>query len=645
MTDTLKIGMAKQNYKYLNSINSPDDLKRIDKNELHVVCDELRDFIIDEVSKNPGHLGSSLGVVELTVALHYVFNTPYDRIVWDVGHQAYGHKVLTGRRDVFHTNRQLGGISGFPKIEESEYDTFGVGHASTSISAALGMAVAASMRGEDRKVVAVIGDGSMTGGLAFEGLNNTSMDKNDMLIILNDNQMAIDPINGGFTQYLVDITTSKTYNKIRHKVYNLFRKSRLVDDEKKNKIIRFNNSLKTAFTQKDHNIFEGLNIRYFGPVDGHDVSNLIRILAEIKEFKGPKVLHVITQKGKGFEPAEKSATVWHAPGKFDPETGERLVCNHNNAEPPLFQDVFGKTLLELAKQNDKIIGITPAMPSGCSMTIMQRRFPERVFDVGIAEAHAVTFSAGLAKEGMVPFCNIYSSFMQRAYDSVIHDVAIQKLPVIMCLDRAGIVGSDGATHQGQFDLAYMRCIPNLTIAAPRNEMELRNLMYTAQLPGKGPFVIRYPRGKGFNVNWHNEWRELTTGRGECLKTGTDLAVITIGTMAAVAEKAINSVENLTGKSIAHYDARFLKPLDEEMLREIGEKFTKVITIEDGTIEGGLGSAVLEFMSDNNYHPEVLRIGIPDVFVEHGTPEELHAMLGMNAEGVEKKIKDMIDAKI
>ena len=633
--------MAKQIYKHLNSINSPDDLKKMDKEELPVVCQELRDFIIDEVAKNPGHLGSSLGVVELTVALHYVFNTPYDRLVWDVGHQAYGHKILTGRRDVFHTNRQLGGISGFPKIEESEYDAFGVGHASTSISAALGMAVAARMKGEDRKVVAVIGDGAMTGGLAFEGLNNTSMDENDLLIILNDNQMAIDPISGGFTQYLVDITTSRAYNKIRYKAYNLFRKAKLVDEEKKNRLIRFNNSLKTVFTQKEHNIFEGLNIRYFGPVDGHDVNNLVRILGEIKNFKGPKVLHLITTKGKGYEPAEKSATLWHAPGKFDPETGERLVCNHNNTEPPLFQDVFGKTLLELAKQNEKIVGITPAMPSGCSMLIMQRRFPARVFDVGIAEGHAVTFSAGLAKEGMVPFCNIYSSFMQRAYDNLIHDVALQKLPVILCIDRAGIVGSDGATHQGQFDLAYMRCIPNLTIAAPRNEMELRNLMYTAQLPGKGPFVIRYPRGKGFNINWHNEWQEQPLGVGECLKEGQDMAVVTIGTMAAPAETAINRVEIETGLSIAHYDARFLKPLDEVLLHQIGKKFKKIITIEDGTTEGGFGSAVLEFMADNDYKAEIIRMGIPDSFIEHGTPDELYASIGLSTEGIEKKIYEMI----
>ncbi|HHT22663.1 MAG TPA: 1-deoxy-D-xylulose-5-phosphate synthase [Bacteroidales bacterium] len=630
--------MTKLSYKYLSNINSPDDLKKIDKSQLHVVCQELRDFIIDEVSKSPGHLGSNLGAIELTVALHYVFNTPYDRIVWDVGHQAYAHKVLTGRRDVFHTNRKLNGISGFPKIEESEFDAFGVGHASTSISAALGMAVAAKMRGEDRKVVAVIGDGAMTGGLAFEGLNNTSMDKNDMLIILNDNQMAIDPIKGGFTQYLVDITTSRTYNKIRYRFSNFIMKVFSLDEERKNKIIRFNNSLKTALTQKEHNIFEGLNIRYFGPVDGHDVENLIRILSEIKNFKGPKVLHVITKKGKGYEPAEKSVTVWHAPGKFDPETGERLVGNNGIQEPPLFQDVFGETLLELAKVNEKIIGVTPAMPSGCSMTIMQREIPERVFDVGIAEGHAVTFSAGLAKEGMVPFCNIYSSFMQRAYDNVIHDVALQKLPVIMCLDRAGIVGSDGATHQGQFDLAYMRCIPNLTIAAPRNEMELRNLMYTAQLPGKGAFVIRYPRGKGFNLDWHNEWQEQPIGKGECLKEGSNFAVVTIGTMAAPAEKAINQLENDTGLSIAHYDARFLKPLDEELFHEICKKFTKIVTVEDGTIEGGFGSAALEFVSDNNYSVDVNRLGIPDEFIEHGLPKELYAQLGLDADGLYKSFK-------
>lgn len=625
-------------YPYLEKINSPDDLKKLKKGELSVVSEELRHFIIEEVAKNPGHLGSSLGVAELTVALHYVFNTPYDRIVWDVGHQAYGHKILTGRRDVFHTNRKLGGISGFPKISESEYDTFGVGHASTSISAALGMSVASLIKGEKRQVVAVIGDGAMTGGLAFEGLNNTSMDRNNLLIILNDNQMAIDPIFGGFTQYLVDITTSHLYNKLRYKIYNFFKKRNLVNDERKKQIIRVNNSIKTFFTRQKQNIFESLNIRYFGPVDGHDVENLVRILSEIKNYEGPKVLHCITKKGKGYEPAENSATVWHAPGKFDPETGERLACNHNNAEPQLFQEVFGKTLLELAKENDKIVGITPAMPSGCSMTIMQKYFPERVFDVGIAEGHAVTFSAGLAKEGMAPFCNIYSSFMQRAYDNVIHDVAIQKLPVVLCLDRAGIVGADGATHQGQFDLAYMRCIPHLTIAAPRNELELRQLMYTAQLPDKGAFVIRYPRGKGYLIDWHAAWQELPIGEGECLKEGDDMAVVTIGTMANAAEKAINIFENEKNITVALYDARFLKPLDEKMLHSIGKKHKKIVTVEDGVIQGGFGSALLEFMEDNRYDVDVLRLGIPDKFVEHGTPEELYATLGLDAEGMKKSIE-------
>lgn len=634
--------MDKPTYKYLSTINSPVDLKKVDRAELKLVCEELRHFIIEQVAKNPGHLGSNLGTVELTVALHYVFNTPYDRIVWDVGHQAYGHKILTGRRDVFHTNRIFGGISGFPKITESEYDAFGVGHASTSISSALGMAVAAKMKGEDRKVVAVIGDGAMTGGLAFEGLNNTSMSNNDMLIILNDNQMAIDPIRGGFTQYLIDITTSRTYNKIRNRLYNFFKSRNLVDEEKKNKLLRINNSLKAVLTQREHNIFEGLNIRYFGPVDGHDVDGLVRIFEEIKNFKGPKVLHLITQKGKGYEPAEKSVTEWHAPGKFDPDTGERLVCNNNNSEPPLFQDVFGKTLLELAKQNEKIVGITPAMPSGCSMIIMQKRFPERVYDVGIAEGHAVTFSAGLAKDGMTPFCNIYSSFMQRAYDNVIHDVALQKLPVIFCLDRAGIVGADGATHQGQFDLAYMRCIPNLTIAAPRDEMELRNLMYTAQLPNKGAFVIRYPRGKGFNVNWHNTMEELPVGKGVCLKEGNDLAVLTLGTMANPAEKAINRLENETGLSIAHYDARFVKPIDEALLRQICRKFKKIITIEDGTIIGGFGSAVLEFVSEHKYMVDVTRIGLPDQFVEHGSPDELYKLLELDDDGLYRKMSKVLN---
>ena len=634
--------MTEKTYKYLYDIDSPVDLKAVPRKELTKVCDELRQFIIDEVSKNPGHLGSSLGVVELTVALHYVFNTPYDRIVWDVGHQAYGHKILTGRRDKFYTNRQFKGICGFPSPKESEYDAFGVGHSSTSISAALGMSVAALMKNEqNRQVVAVIGDGAMTGGLAFEGLNNTSMDKNNLLIILNDNQMAIDPINGGFTQYLIDITTSQTYNRLRYKAYKTIKKLGLISDEGKNRIIGFNNTVKAALS-KQHNIFEGLNIRYFGPVDGHDVDNLVKILSDIKDFKGPKVLHLITQKGKGYEPAEKSVTEWHAPGKFCVETGERNVVTPTEPTPPLFQDVFGETLLELAQQNEKILAITPAMPSGCSMTIMQKELPDRVFDVGIAEGHAVTFSAGLAKDGMVPFCNIYSSFMQRAYDNVIHDVALQELPVIFCLDRAGVVGSDGATHHGIFDLAYMRCIPNITIAAPRNEIELRNLMYTAQEFKSGPFVIRYPRGKGYIVDWKQPMKKVKIGKGEQLKAGKDLAVITIGTMAHSAARAIEAVERENEISIAHYNMRFLKPLDTELLHEVASNFKYIVTIEDGVINGGFGSAVLEFMADNNYKLNVKRLGIKDTFVEHGTPEQLYNMLGLDAEGIAKSLLEYID---
>jgi len=634
--------MTEKTYKYLYDIDSPVDLKAVPRKELTKVCDELRQFIIDEVSKNPGHLGSSLGVVELTVALHYVFNTPYDRIVWDVGHQAYGHKILTGRRDKFYTNRQFKGICGFPSPKESEYDAFGVGHSSTSISAALGMSVAALMKNEqNRQVVAVIGDGAMTGGLAFEGLNNTSMDKNNLLIILNDNQMAIDPINGGFTQYLIDITTSQTYNRLRYKAYKTLKKLGLISDEGKNRIISFNNTVKAALS-KQHNIFEGLNIRYFGPVDGHDVDNLVKILSDIKDFKGPKVLHLITQKGKGYEPAEKSVTEWHAPGKFCVETGERSIVTPTEPTPPLFQDVFGETLLELAQQNEKIVAITPAMPSGCSMTIMQKELPKRVFDVGIAEGHAVTFSAGLAKDGMVPFCNIYSSFMQRAYDNVIHDVALQELPVIFCLDRAGLVGSDGATHHGIFDLAYMRCIPNITIAAPRNEIELRDLMYTAQEFKSGPFVIRYPRGKGYIVDWKQPMKKVKIGKGELLKAGKELAVITIGTMAYSAARAIEAVERENEISIAHYDMRFLKPLDTELLHEVASNFKYIVTIEDGVINGGFGSAVLEFMADNNYKLNVKRLGIKDTFVEHGTPEQLYNMLGLDAEGIAKSLLEYID---
>jgi 1-deoxy-D-xylulose-5-phosphate synthase len=637
--------MTDRNFKYLSKIDSPDDLKQLSREELPQVCSELRQFIIDEVAKNPGHLGSNLGSIELTVALHYVFNTPYDRIVWDVGHQAYGHKILTGRRDKFHTNRQFKGLCGFPTPFESEYDTFGVGHASTSISAALGMSIASLLKKENnRYVVAVIGDGAMTGGLAFEGLNNTSMDKNDLLIILNDNQMAIDPVHGGITQYLVDMTTSPAYNKFRFFVYRVFRKLGLISEGGKKRILTIGNSLKATLTKQSNNIFEGLNIRYFGPVDGHDVENMVKVLNDIKDFKGPKVLHCITKKGKGYEPAENDAVKWHAPGEFDVTTGERKKNNQSVVTPPLFQDVFGETLLELALKNDKIVAITPAMPSGCSMTIMQKVLPARVYDVGIAEAHSVTFSAGLAKEGIIPFCNVYSSFMQRAYDSVIHDVALQKLPVIMCLDRAGIVGSDGATHHGAFDLAYMRCIPNLTIAAPRDEHELRNLMYTAQLENKGPFVIRYPRGKGFQVEWKNEMQELEIGKGICLKEGKDIAVLTIGTMANPVENAIQKVENQSNLSIAHYDMRFLKPLDENILHEVGKKFAKIVTVEDGVIKGGFGSAILEFMADNHYTVQVKRLGIPDSFIEHGTPEELYQMLRLDADGIADELNVMATNK-
>ena len=633
--------MTERTYKYLNNIDSPIDLKAINKNDLISVCAELRQFIIDEVSQNPGHLGSNLGVVELTVALHYVFNAPYDRLVWDVGHQAYGHKILTSRREKFHTNRLFKGLCGFPTPKESEYDAFGVGHSSTAISAALGMSVASLLKDEkNRNVVAIIGDGAMTGGLAFEGLNNASMDENNLLIILNDNQMAIDPIHGGFTQYLVDITTSQAYNKLRFNAYRVLKKLNIISDVNKKRIIKFNNSVKATLTNQN-NLFEGLNIRYFGPVDGHDVDGLVRILNDIKDFKGPKVLHCITQKGKGYEPAENSVTEWHAPGKFNVETGERKTAKVTTPTPPLFQDVFGETLLELAKANEKIVAITPAMPSGCCMNIMQREIPNRVFDVGIAEGHAVTFSAGLAIEGMMPFCNIYSSFMQRAYDNVIHDVALQELNVVFCLDRAGIVGADGATHHGIFDLSYMRCIPNLTISAPRNEVELRHLMFTAQQPNMGPFVIRYPRGKGTVIDWEVPMKVLPIGKGEQLKQGSDLAILTIGAMAHSAQTAIELLEKEKNITIAHYDMRFLKPLDETMLHEIVKKFKQIVTIEDGVIQGGFGSAVLEFFSDNGYNIQVKRLGIPDTFVEHGTPEELYNMLGLDGEGIAASIRGFI----
>ena len=625
-------------YSLLNALDNPEDLRRLTPEQLPEVCHELRQDIIKEVSCNPGHFAASLGVVELTVALHYVFNTPYDRLVWDVGHQAYGHKILTGRRDTFSTNRKMGGIRPFPSPEESEYDTFTCGHASNSISAALGMAVAAMKKGErDRHVVAIIGDGSMSGGLAFEGLNNVSSTPNNLLIILNDNDMAIDRSVGGMKQYLFNLTTSNRYNQLRFKTSQLLFKMGILNEDRRKALIRLGNSLKSLVAQQQ-NIFEGMNIRYFGPVDGHDVQNIARILRDIKDMEGPKVLHLHTIKGKGFEPAEKHPGIWHAPGKFDPETGKRLIAD-TNGMPPLFQDVFVHTLVELAEQNPRIVGVTPAMPTGCSMNFLMEQMPGRAFDVGIAEGHAVTFSGGMAKDGLLPFCNIYSSFMQRAYDNVIHDVAIQRLPVVLCLDRAGLVGEDGPTHHGMFDLAYMRPIPNLTVSSPMDEHELRRLMYTAQLPDKGPFVIRYPRGRGVLVDWKCPLEEIPVGRGRKLKEGRDLAVITIGPIGNTAAHAIAQVEKENPKqSIAHYDLRFLKPLDEELLHEIGTRFNHIITIEDGIKAGGMGSAVLEFMADHGYSPKLQRIGIPDHFIEHGTAAQLYALCGLDEEGIKKVLK-------
>jgi len=625
----------------LEKVNYPSDLKSLTIEELEILCTELRNFIIDQLSNNPGHFGSSLGTVELTVALHYVYDTPYDRIVWDVGHQAYSHKILTGRKDKFHTNRQFGGLSGFPNPEESEYDAFIAGHASNSISAALGMAVASELKNEHRHVVAVIGDGSMTGGLAYEALNNANSQPNDILIILNDNDMAIDNNVGGMRDYLVKMTTSPTYNRVRNDVYQKFKKGNLITDKGKNFILRFNNSLKSLLT-KQHNLFEGFNIRYFGPVDGHDLRSLIRILQNIKDMKGPKMLHIHTVKGKGFKPAEVSATVWHAPGKFDKETGERIVVKSKN-QPQLFQDVFGHTLVELATNDNRIVGVTPAMPTGSSMCFMMKEFPDRAFDVGIAEAHSVTYSAGLAKEGLIPFCNIYSSFMQRAYDQVIHDVALQKLHVVMCLDRAGLVGEDGPTHHGAFDLAYMRCIPNLIIASPFNEHYLRHLMYTATYGNEGPFVIRYPRGQGVLVDWECEMKSLEIGKGRKLRDGKDLAVLSIGPIGNTVRDAISIVEE-EGYSIAHYDMIFLKPIDTAILKEVAENFKNVIVIENGVITGGLGSAVLEYFAENNYQNiKVTRVGLPDEFVTHGSIKELNKLCEIDEPGLVKRLKSVLSA--
>lgn len=618
--------------KYLSELNLPEDLRKLNISDLKRVCGELREFIIDQLSENPGHFASSLGVVELTVALHYAFNTPYDRIVWDVGHQAYAHKILTGRKDLFHTNRKLGGISGFPSPSESEYDSFTAGHASNSISAALGMAMANSIKKDEdnRHVVAVIGDASISGGLAFEGLNNASSHPNNLLIILNDNNMAIDKNVGGLNQYLVNITTSKQYNKLRYDIYQTFKKANLINDDIKGAILRFNNSLKALIT-RNHNIFEGLDIRYFGPIDGHDVNSLVNIFNLIKDMDGPKLVHICTKKGKGFAPAEEDATKWHAPGKFNKETGEKIKPGSVSGVP-LFQEVFGRTLVELADQNDKIVGITPAMPSGCSMNYMMEKYPNRSFDVGIAEEHAVTFSGGLATEGLIPFCNVYSSFIQRAYDQIIHDVAIQKLPVIFCLDRAGLVGEDGPTHHGVFDIAYFRTIPGMVVSSPINEHWLRNLMFTAQKRSDSPFMIRYPRGKGYLEDWKNELKEIEVGKGYCLKQGTDIAVLSFGPIGNQAMKAIEKAEK-QGLSVSHYDMVFAKPIDEELLHDVMSKFDKIVTIEDGMLKGGFGSAIIEFMVDNGYTCKVRRLGLPDNFVEHGTVDELHRLCNIDSDSI------------
>ena len=619
----------------LPNINLPADLRALPIEDLPQVCNELRQEIIRELANNPGHFASGLGVVELTVALHYVFNTPYDRLVWDVGHQAAGHKILTGRRKTFSTYRHLGGLRPFPSPEESEYDTFACGHASNSISAALGMAVAAQGHGEgDRQVVAVIGDGSMSGGLAFEGLNNVSSTPNNLLIILNDNNMSIDRSVGGMKHYLHQLHTSSFYNNLRYRLSQQLVRWGLLGENTRQRILRFNNSVKSLLSNQQ-NIFEGLNIRYFGPIDGHDVVELVATLRQIKNMKGPKLLHIHTVKGKGFQAAEKNPTVYHAPGKYDPETGERLSCNTEGL-PPRYQDVFGETLLELAKQNDKIVGITPAMATGCSLSIMMKEMPERTFDVGIAEGHAVTFAGGLAKEGLVPFCNIYSSFAQRAYDNIIHDVALCRLPVVFCLDRAGLVGQDGATHHGAFDLAALRPIPNLTISSPMNEHELRCLMYTAQLPDNGPFVIRYPRGRGALTDWRCPLVELPIGRGRKLTEGSDVAVLTLGPRGNVVAEVVRELKE-AGRFVAHYDMRFLKPIDQDILKEVGKSYKRIVTVEDGVVQGGLGSAVVEYMADHNLHPEVIRLGLPDSFVEHGTPEELYHIVGLDAEAIKKAL--------
>lgn len=629
---------SNKDYPILSKIDSPADLRKLKLEQLPEVCNELRNDIIDELSRNPGHFASSLGVVELTVALHYVYQTPYDRLVWDVGHQAYGHKILTGRRDRFCTNRKLGGICPFPTPYESEYDTFTCGHASNSISAALGMAVAAAQKGEtNRHVVAIIGDGAMSGGLAFEGLNNASITQGNLLIILNDNDMSIDRSVGGMKQYLLHLHTSNLYNRLRFKASRMLTRWGLLNESRRTKLLRFNNSIKSLLANQQ-NVFEGMNIRYFGPVDGHNVEELVRTLREIKEMSGPKLLHIHTVKGKGYKPAEKAATLWHAPGKFDKEKG-KILSGQEKGDSYKFQEVFGHTLVELAGKNDRIVGVTPAMPSGCSMNMLFKAYPKRAFDVGIAEEHAVTFSAGMAKDGLMPFCNIYSAFAQRAYDNIIHDVAILKLNVCICLDRAGLVGHDGPTHHGAFDLAALRPIPNLTISSPYDGNELRRLMYTAQLPDMGPFVIRYPRGCGYCTDLKSPLEPVPIGKGRQLKEGHDVAILSLGPIGHEVEKAIRHAEQVDPKlSVAHYDMRFLKPLDMEIVQHVGQNFSRIITVEDGVRQGGLGSAVMEQLADLHLTGiEVVRLGLPDQFVEHGSPEELYKIVGLDAESIENVI--------
>lgn len=629
--------MDKNKFGLLSQIKYPSDLRKLDIDQLAEVCSELRQDIIDEVSVNPGHFASSLGVVEITVALHYVFNTPDDRIVWDVGHQAYGHKILTGRRDTFCTNRHLHGVRPFPSPLESEYDTFACGHASNSISAALGMAVAARKTGHDnRHVVAVIGDGAMSGGLAFEGLNNVSSTPNDLLIILNDNDMSIDRAVGGMEKYLLNLDTNATYNKIRFKVARWLEDNGHLSDRRRKGIIRLNNAIKSVLSHQQ-NIFEGMNIRYFGPFDGHDVKEVVRLLRQLKDMKGPKLLHLHTTKGKGYKPAENEATIWHAPGRFDAETGERIVSDSSN-KPPKYQDVFGETLLELAQMNDRIVGVTPAMPTGCSMNILMNAMPDRAFDVGIAEGHAVTFSGGMAKDGLQPFCNIYSSFAQRAYDNIIHDLALLSLPVVLCLDRGGLVGEDGPTHHGAFDMAALRPIPHLTICSPMDEYELRRMMYTAQLPGMGTVVIRYPRGAAEHSDWRCKLEAIEVGTGRRMHEGHDVAVLTIGPIGNVAAEAVAEVEAEGQLTVAHYDMRYLKPIDGGILDEVGQRFSRVITVEDGVRCGGLGTAVTEWMADHHYTPEIVRLGLPDEFVEHGTVSELRRIAGIDKATIIQHIK-------